>query len=41
MVAMTPKPENRWTFVMASNSGGDAVEVNFPRLVGRYIGPKM
>ena len=42
MVALAPKPQDRWYFAMVTNSGaGDAIEINFWRLVGRYVGPKL
>jgi hypothetical protein len=40
MVALTDKPEDRWTFVMATNQGGDAIEHVFERLVRRHVAPK-
>jgi D-alanyl-D-alanine carboxypeptidase len=38
MVALTPEPEDRYAFVMATNSGSDAIERVFGRLVKRHAG---
>jgi D-alanyl-D-alanine carboxypeptidase len=38
MVALAPKPEDRYAFVMATNSGSDAIESVFERLVKRHGG---
>ncbi|HEX5058375.1 MAG TPA: serine hydrolase domain-containing protein [Kofleriaceae bacterium] len=41
MVALASKPDDKWIFVMATNSGtGNAIENNFERLVRRHIVPK-
>lgn len=40
LVALTDKPENRYAFVMATNSGDNAIEGEFERLVRRHIHPK-
>jgi D-alanyl-D-alanine carboxypeptidase len=40
MVTLATKPEDRYVFVMATNSGSGAIETAFPRLVMRYVGPK-
>jgi CubicO group peptidase (beta-lactamase class C family) len=40
MVALAAKPEDKWVFVMTSNSGGDAIEQVFGRLVERHIALK-
>jgi CubicO group peptidase (beta-lactamase class C family) len=40
MVALAAKPEERWTFVMATNEGSDTIEHVFERLVRRHIAPK-
>jgi D-alanyl-D-alanine carboxypeptidase len=40
MVALTTKPEDRYVFVMAANSG-IALDMAIWRLVGRYLGPKL
>lgn len=36
-VALAKKPEDRWVFVMATNSGSDALERVFGRLVTRHV----
>ncbi len=36
-VALAKKPEDRWVFVMATNSGSNAIERVFGRLVTRHV----
>jgi CubicO group peptidase (beta-lactamase class C family) len=40
MVAIAAKPEDRWTFVMATNRGSDAIDNAFDRLLQRHITTK-
>jgi D-alanyl-D-alanine carboxypeptidase len=40
MVALATKPEDRFVFVMATNSGSGAIESVFDRLVARHIAAK-
>jgi D-alanyl-D-alanine carboxypeptidase len=40
MVALATKPEDRFVFVMATNSGSGAIEGVFDRLVARHIAAK-
>jgi CubicO group peptidase (beta-lactamase class C family) len=40
MVAIAPKPEDRYVFVMVTNSGSDAIERVFERFAARFLRPK-
>jgi CubicO group peptidase (beta-lactamase class C family) len=40
MVSLAQKPEERFAFVMATNSGNGAIERVFERLVKRHVGAK-